>query len=136
MGRTGPSTAVSHASPNISPCWVWRVRLRLEPATVSYILLLAKKVTDKGVSGAASVVFHVSPPPVIGMPYLSSFSPANSFNLEIIQDLCSTFTSPSHLGFCLDLASQGVLLGTYLAAQRSVMLGHNMVTLEDILMTQ
>ena len=67
------------------------------------------------------------------MPCLSSFSPGNSVNLEIIQDL---FTSHSHLGFCLDLASQSVLLGTYSAAQRSVMLGHNLVTLEDILMTQ
>ncbi|KAI0435871.1 hypothetical protein F4803DRAFT_544138 [Xylaria telfairii] len=38
--------------------WVWRVRLRLESAAVSHILLLAKKVADK-MFPERLVSFHV-----------------------------------------------------------------------------
>ena len=63
-----------------------------------------------------------------------------SDQLEIIQDLCSTFQSANQpcLGFYLDPISQDplsqcVLRGTYPAAQRPIFRGHDLVTLEQIL---
>ncbi|KAK5656925.1 hypothetical protein OQA88_3447 [Cercophora sp. LCS_1] len=73
-----------------------------------------------------------------GLPILSTSGLPE--DLKVVQDLCSTFhsVSRSSLGFYLDPVSsdplsQCVLRGTYPAAQRSICGGHNLVTLEQVL---